>query len=646
MKKTFVQAFNKFKNLLFNLKNKLTASRFGTACRKINEKRASNTSRFKATNACLLILFPIFITTMAEIIHMKSPSKFIVFLFTKPSIVIFNILLCALLYIAIMLIVKKGWIATFVLSVCYTTLSIVELFKFNTSGNHLILTDFKLSVNIDKITSFAYIKITPALVACVAIVLAYFVAVFIFNPVLKRRSVKRIATSALCFMTVAVTVATPAIATPVYSFFDIDTSSSDNVFRVNEKFDNNSFLAFLTQTTTEYLNRGVATPVNYSADSINMLLESADSPSQDDESVKPNVIMIMSEAFTDFRIFEELDFDREVYAPFDRIANEGKSGYTVVPTFGSYTVRTEFELLFGLPVRSLNDPNMPHKLLLDREQQTIPSYYSSLGYSTNYIHTFLRTFYSRDRVYANYGFDNMYFDDNLTVPTEYYKTYISDRTIWDQAEKIIEDSDGPAFIHCTTMQDHQPYDPETDDETELDYYIDVVGDMLNGLEEFINKLKNCGEPTVVFFTGDHYPCFKGENSAYELLEINADNCSELYKQHYFIWANYDIDYGKIPDEPFSVFYAPYIIMDAAGLPLNDFQTAMLDKMSELPTYSTCYDNSDYRDSELDMLTYDIVMGDKYTTSECKFRDFMSFTEISDVSVPKIENYGRKAFNHD
>ena len=57
----------------------------------------------------------------------------------------------------------------------------------------------------------------------------------------------------------------------------------------------------------------------------------------------------------------------------------------------------------------------------------------------------------------------MYFDDNLTVPTEYYKTYISDRTIWAQAEKIIEDSDEPAFIHCTTMQDHQPYDPETEE---------------------------------------------------------------------------------------------------------------------------------------------------------------------------------------
>lgn len=83
--------------------------------------------------------------------------------------------------------------------------------------------------------------------------------------------------------------------------------------------------------------------------------------------------MIMSEAFADFRRFEDqLDLNiGDTYAGFDAVAEEGYTGTAIVPTYASWTVRTEFELNFGLPVRSLNDPNMPQRLLLDRAQPTL-----------------------------------------------------------------------------------------------------------------------------------------------------------------------------------------------------------------------------------------------------------------------------------
>jgi len=574
----------------------------------IHSQRLINSDKYKATNLILVLAFPLFITTLVEIVQMKTPSKFIIFLFNKPSIILFNILLTSIIFLALLLIFKRAIIAVAIQGISLTTLSVVELFKFNTSGNHLILTDMKMAVNVGNLTKFAYIKITPSLVLYVAILFVYLGAVFWYNPILKVKFSKRIISATACAATVVVVLVTPQIALPVYSFFDIDTSSTDNVFRLNQKFENNNMIAFLAQTTTEFLSRKVEEPQDYNVKAISEMLDNV--PKDSDSFKKPNVIVIQSEAFTDFRIFDELDIDSSIYQSFDNIRNSSKSfaGNAVVPTFGSFTVKTEFELMFGLPTKSLNDPNMPQRLLLDRPQQTIPSYYQSLGYNTNFIHTFAKTFYSRERVYENCGYNNMYFDDNLTVPVEYYKTYISDTTIFNQMNKIFDETADPAFIYTVTMENHQPYNPTEDCPTQLDYYLAGVKDMTQNLEKYLNSIK---EPTVVLFIGDHFPCFKGEESVYNQLDINGENCNNLYVQPYFIWNNFGMDYNEAPKETISAFYLPYVVLDLIDAPKNELSQTMLDKMKEIPTYSTNYDNTVPNDEQLDMFTYDIVMGEQY-----------------------------------
>lgn len=575
-----------------------------------NLKRQKNSDTYKATNIILLLAFPFFITALIEMIQMKSPSKFIEFLFTSPSIVLFDVIFSSVMFFGLLVLFKKGWLSVLIEGVGLTTLSVIELFKFNTNGNHLILTDLRVAANpkgIGKLKSFAYIKITPELVIFVLILFIYIGLVFWFNPILKSKPIKRIALSVTTFALIYGFIATPTIAIPVYSFFNIDTANQENYFKINEKFDNNNFLAFLAETTTEGLNKDVNEPANYSVESMATLLDNVSE--EKSAKVKPNVIVIMSESFADFRYFDALDIDPEVYKDFDAIRNEGFAGKAVVPTFASFTVKTEFELNFGLPVKSLNDPNMPQKMLLDRPQQTIASYYDSLGYDTNYIHTFSKTFYSRDRIYSNFGFDHMYWDDSLTVPTEYFKTYISDTTIFNQMEKIIDDTDKPVFIHATTMQNHQPYDDPN--MTELEYYFDGIEDMTHNLKAFIDDVKSSGEPTVVLFVGDHFPCFKGENSVYNQLNIDANNCNNLYVQNYFIWDNYGLNYSSVPNETVSAFYLPYVVMDLIDAPKTDIAQTMLQKMKELPIYTTNFDNNIPNDDIIDSITYDIVLGKQY-----------------------------------
>lgn len=578
-----------------------------------NGRRNENSRKYKMTNLLLTVLFPVFIVCMAEINQAKKPAKFILFVAERPSVMLFNILIASLIFYGLMLLFKKGWIAAAIQSFIYMALSITELFKFNTNGNHLIMTDMKLVKSVKSLTSFAYIKITPVLIAYVLIVLIYLGAVFWFNPKMKLKITRRIVPALACIGACVSVVTIPAISKPVYSLFDLDTTAADNTFKLNEKFENNSFLAFFCQTASENLANRLTEPENYSDDTVaammNVNIDDAENTSF--ENKKPNVIMIMSEAYADFRRFEDqLDLNiGDTYDGFDSVADQGYKGTAIVPTYASWTVRTEFELNFGLPVRSLNDPNMPQRLLLDRAQPTIASYYKSWGYSTAYVHPFMGSFYSRQRVYANFGFDKLIFDEDFTVPINYYGTYIDDQTVFNQIEKLINETDEPLFLHTTTMQNHQPYDQGENPEDEMGNYFQWISKTGTYFEAFINNLSDIDEPTIVFMIGDHYPSLKGENSVYDQLGMNGDNCSVLYEQPYILWSNYELDYSSIPEEKLSAFYMPYVIMDLIDAPKDSFIQAMDNKMDTLPIYSTNYDSSVGRDEELDILTYDRILGD-------------------------------------
>lgn len=580
-----------------------------------NEIREKNSEKYKMTNLFLMFFFPVFIVSMAEINQSKTVSKFILFLVEKPTVMLFDVLLAGIIFCGLLFIFKKGWIAVTVQSVVYFTLSIVELFKYNTNGNHLILSEMKLFRNVKSLTSFAYIKITPVLVIYTLIVMAYIAAVFVFNPKLKMKMAKRIVPAAACVVSCTVFFAVPSVADPVYSLFEVDSTAANNVFRLNQKFENNSFLAFIVQTFSETISNKIVKPESYSADTIDDLLDVEVEKETDDDFIKPNVIVVMSEAFADFRKFDELNLDTDAYDSYDEVAEEGFKGTAIVPTFASFTVRTEFELLFGLPVKSLNDPNMPQRMLLDREQPTIVQCYDDLGYSTAYVHPFLSSFYSRNRVYSNFGFDTMIFDDSFTVPVEYEGTYISDETVFNQIEKLIKETDKPLYVHTTTMQNHQPYSDGDNTDEELANYLSKIKITSDAFKKFTEHLSEIDEPTVVLMVGDHFPSFKAENSAYDKINITADNCSSVYEQSYVVWSNYITDYSSMPDEKISTFYLPYVMYNLIDAPKDTFIQAMTDKMQSLPIYSTQYDSDIRHDEELDVLTYDRILGDNISTEE-------------------------------
>lgn len=84
----------------------------------------------------------------------------------------------------------------------------------------------------------------------------------------------------------------------------------------------------IVQTSSEsYANRLVV-PEDYNEEKIDEIMDiPVDTEEDFNGGNKPNVIVIMSESYADFRAFDELDIDDDVYANFDKAREEGQGRY-------------------------------------------------------------------------------------------------------------------------------------------------------------------------------------------------------------------------------------------------------------------------------------------------------------------------------
>lgn len=587
----------------------------------LNAKREANSEKFSLINLLLLVLFPIYITFLAEVIQSKKVSKTIEFFVDRPTVFLFDILVGYIIFAFFIAIFRRSWLVTLAHSVLYLTLSTIELFKYNTNGNHLLLSDMRLAKNVKSLSSFAYIKITWQLILCYVIAVAIFLLIFYLNPKIKVKPLARVVSGLACVVIGFAMVTYSRFYKPVYKLFKIDTTRATNAFLLNEKFDNNQFIAFLIQTASESYSNRLVKPSDYNEDNINKILSiKPDTTGDFNGGKKPNVIFIMSESYADFRVFDQLNVDDSYYKYFDKACKEGYSGRIITPTYASWTVRAEFELMFGLPVKGINDPNMPQRELADHALPAMARYYNSWGYNTAYVHPFNAEFYSRHKVYKRFGFKEMLYHDDqdnvtdFTVEVEHYGTYVDDKTIYNQLLDLIKTSDDPIYIHTTTMQNHQPYDQGEDPTDEFGNYLQWIQHTNEGLNDFLEALKKVDEPTLVFFVGDHFPSLRGETSVYNELDLNGENCNILYEQSYFFWSNYDADFSVVPKNKFSFFYVPYVVFKIIDAPHDAFIEKMMKLLDEVPIYSTSYDAEIPDNNDLDMLTYDRVVGDIYSSS--------------------------------
>ncbi|NII12301.1 LTA synthase family protein [Oleiagrimonas sp. C23AA] len=241
------------------------------------------------------------------------------------------------------------------------------------------------------------------------------------------------------------------------------------------------------------------------------------------EQAKPDIIVILSESFFDPTILKGYPDGTDLAPNLHRLARTGTSGWLHVPTFGGGTIRTEFEVLTGLPLRYFRDIRFPY---LQIHAKVIPGMVRLLkaqGYETLAVHGNDPQFWNRASAFKALGFDRFVSrsqfpaDDSITDGK-----YMSDKSFTDELLRQLPDSGPPKFVLGISIEAHGPYDippanlTERDqmpvpagvtgnDKTQLQNYIYHTRHADQQLGRLIDTLKGRKRRAIVLFFGDHLP---------------------------------------------------------------------------------------------------------------------------------------------
>ncbi len=324
------------------------------------------------------------------------------------------------------------------------------------------------------------------------------------------------------------------------------------------------------------------------------LLVNVEQPTND-VTVKPNIIVIMSEALWDVdNLSNVISYNKDPMEAFHKLQNQYGGGSIAVNIFGGGTANTEFEMLTGYNVKNLKGGTIAYTEYFEREQPSLVSYVEDLGYRTIAVHPYEEDFYDRDVAYEKLGFDEFVGMDDMKY-TDKYDAYISDdsltKEIISRYEEYDKEGDEPFFCFSVSMANHGTNmlnNSELEDIQENNYFekvIDVdyksyeesfeMDRYVNGiyytgqaLQEMVDYFDKIDEPTIIMVFGDHA---LANTEQYQLpcLTLGSKSIEKTEQSKYFtpliLYNNYGLD--KMEVDGVNASYLSNVLLDYAKFPL-------------------------------------------------------------------------------
>lgn len=329
--------------------------------------------------------------------------------------------------------------------------------------------------------------------------------------------------------------------------------------------------------------------------------------------IKPDIIMIMGEAWTRVSEWENFQFHEgmDPFIPLEDIWNESfAKGNLYTPVFGGGTSNTEYDALTSHCSVFLSKTNLTAFSAIRKEKDSIARVLSDIGYNTYALHPGHNWFYNREKVYNLLGFEEEVFFEDFQDP-EMKGGFISERETYNRLIKDIgnlQNEEEPYFSFLVTIQNHGPYNwykhqeafnrfdskRELSDEIKSGYenYFEGIYDMNLQVSRLCEYLENTDRPTMVIYFGDHHP-FIG-TSWQSLQEIGFDVEDGDYKRMapafntgFFMWGNkafmenayIDKDY---PEFISANFLVPTYLSSFGGEKIDPFLYYSYNLSKELP----------------------------------------------------------------
>lgn len=363
--------------------------------------------------------------------------------------------------------------------------------------------------------------------------------------------------------------------------------------------------------TRSLFDRGISKPDTYDEDTVDNILEDMKKQKTNEVEEKPNIIFIQLESFMDLKRMQGVTYSEEPTPVYSSLRKTCPGGFLKVPSVGAGTANTEFEILTGMTLDYFGAGEYPYKTVLQDETCESMAYnLRELGYRTGVLHNNTGSFYSRNKVFANLGFD--YFVSSEYMENLSYNPigWAKDKVLTGQIQHILKASSEPDLIYTITVQDHGKYPTELlenphikvsgfapeDEERQnaFTYYVNQCHETDAFLGSLIATLNAFEEPVVLVLYGDHLP-----NLDITEEELASGN---LFQTEYVIWSNKkmleDYELSKKNENLYAYQLSAHV------LKLFGMNNGLLTKFHQM------YHNYDNYKSNLKILQYDMLYGKK------------------------------------
>ena len=463
------------------------------------------------------ILLPIVLEFLIEALSRKSLIAAVKYAINSPLLFAFNTLII-MLTLSIAMFFKREVFALTTISVVWVIFGIVNFVILHFRVTPFSAVDFTLIKSAISVSSHYLNLFTIAMIiVAIFVVLIGLICLFRKAPVNEQHGYRKIIFSILCCLTLGVAIIV------LHRSSNSVQALSTHYTNISEAYENYGFAYCFANSI---LDTGIKKPEDYSKQSVKKITKALKDEKNTDK--RPNIIFIQLESFFDVGYEKNLQFSEDPLPVFHSLQKKYSSGLVTVPTVGAGTVNTEFEILTGM-----------------RQHESICTDLKKLGYSTHAVHNNEATFYGRNTVFSNIGFDTFCSMEYMNGLTDSPNGWSNDDVLSREIMKTLDSTSGPDFTMAITVQSHGKYDvialgdptikvtgaPERKEQA-YEYYVNEIHEVDRMIDTLIKELSNRKEETVLVLYGDHLPS----------LDIQKDDLSNanLYQTQYVVWDNMNL----------------------------------------------------------------------------------------------------------
>lgn len=548
----------------------------------------------KSLTYCILLAF--FSNFVVEVLGRRSFMATFSFIGNKPMVFLYNTMLMLIPYLAALLVRRRVFIYVLVTAIYIIAGSVnFYMLSYRTTpftGVDLTLIESALDIVNNYMSFFQIVLIIFAVILVITLI-----AFCWFKSPKKRGKVHLLGSTLfiVLYLLLFSQVTQKAIEAGILSkkFGNLKISYQDYGF------------AYCFGMTV--IDSGIDMPEGYNESMMQHILDPSNLANQDNEEYStPNLIMIQLESFFDPTEMVGLTLSEDPVPNWHRLQEQYTTGHVTVPTVVAGTCNTEFEMITGMNLGFFGPGEYPYKTILkETVSESIPYDLMKLGYSTHAIHNNKATFYGRNNIFANLGFQTF---TSLEYMYDYEYTengWIKDSVLTECIMDTLTYTEGPDFTYTISVQPHgayptEPFAEETpikvvsglstpEEIAAMEYYVKQLREMDQFVGDLIHELEQFDEDVVLIMYGDHIP---GLGLSDELLTYG-----DIYQTPYIIWDNT----GRQKEDGDRIAY------QMAALVLGEYG---INQGTLLKFHQNYKDTENYQ-TNLKRLQYDMLYGERY-----------------------------------